>query len=183
MSNTRFIMTTLEQLKAAKSKADIKTLADGIVASKYDIAELVRLVTVEQDNIASKASWVLTTITDTHNSLLRPYNRLLLKCAMASGTSTGVKRNVLRILDAQANFDEEIQAALIDFCFAVLAQANETVAVKVFAMSIMEKFSHIYPELKNELQLLLEDGLKHAPTPGFKSRAGKILKRLGGIQL
>jgi hypothetical protein len=62
-------------------------------------------------------------------------------------------------------------------CFEYITSENETVAVKVFSMTILANLSKVYPEIKPELKLILEEHWDQK-TAGFKSRAKKILKTL-----
>lgn len=52
--------------------------------------------------------------------------------------------------------------------------ADEPIAVKVFAMTVLSTICKYEPELKNELILVLEDQLENTSS-GFKSKAIKVL--------
>ncbi len=71
---------------------------------------------------------------------------------------------------------EALQGTLANLCFEFLA-GSETVAVKVYAMSILANLTQVEPDLKNELKLLIEEQLPYA-TPAFLSRSHKVLQLL-----
>jgi hypothetical protein len=81
--------------------------------------------------------------------------------------------NVFEHLDFPAKFDE----TLADICFQRLAAPGEAIAIRCASMTILERICNRVPELKTELQLILEDQLEHG-SAGFKSRAKKVLSRL-----
>ena len=54
---------------------------------------------------------------------------------------------------------------------------DEPIAVKVFAMTVAANICKHEPELKNELQLVIEDQLENA-SAGFRARAKKVFKQL-----
>jgi hypothetical protein len=65
----------------------------------------------------------------------------------------------------------------MDICFTYIADPQEKVAVKAFSLTILENLSHQYPEIRNELKLIIEERWEHE-TAAFRSRAKKILKAL-----
>ncbi|GAA0561246.1 hypothetical protein [Chitinophaga japonensis] len=63
-------------------------------------------------------------------------------------------------------------------CFELLADPQETVAVRACSMTVLANLAKDYPDIRNEIRLLVEDQLQHSPSPGFISRARKVLKAL-----
>ncbi|HMK05536.1 MAG TPA: hypothetical protein VK489_15150 [Ferruginibacter sp.] len=70
---------------------------------------------------------------------------------------------------------EKYHGEIMDICFKYLESPTEALAVKVFSMSVLGKLAKKYPEIMQELKLLIEDQLPRQ-TAGFRSRAKKILK-------
>lgn len=71
---------------------------------------------------------------------------------------------------------EELQGTLAGICFKYLA-AKESVAIRVFSMTVLANLAQQQPDLRNELCLLLEDQLPYA-SPAFTVRANKLLPKL-----
>ena len=90
--------------------------------------------------------------------------------------STAIKRNTIRMFQF-VPIPAGRQGQIIDIAFHLLQDKRETIAVKVFAMTVLENLSVKSPELGQELRIILEDQLPYAG-PAFRSRASKILKRL-----
>ncbi|MCK7555220.1 hypothetical protein MKQ70_09470 [Chitinophaga sedimenti] len=53
--------------------------------------------------------------------------------------------------------------------------------MKSFCMAILGQLAQSYPEIKNEIILVIEDLLEQGASPGIRSRAGKTLKALGKL--
>jgi hypothetical protein len=72
---------------------------------------------------------------------------------------------------------EKFHGEIMDICFRFLESPTEALAVKVFSMSVLGNLAALYPDIKPELKLVIEEQLPHQ-TAGFKSRAKKVLKML-----
>jgi hypothetical protein len=75
---------------------------------------------------------------------------------------------------------EKHHGEIMDMCFAFLESPKESLAVKVFSMSVLGNLAKYYPEIKTELKLIIEDQLPHQ-SAGFKSRAKKGMKQLSEL--
>ena len=90
------------------------------------------------------------------------------------GVHNAVTRNIVRILEV-AEIPKKYHGKIMSICFDFI-QSNETpVAVKAYSLTILQKLAKLYPEIKTELRLIIENRWTHE-TPAFKSRAKKILK-------
>ena len=85
-----------------------------------------------------------------------------------------VKRNSIRLLK-EIDIPLKYQGAIMNICFKYLETPGETLAVKVFSMTVLGDLAMLYPAIIPELKLLIEDQLPNQ-TAGFKSRANKVLK-------
>jgi hypothetical protein len=63
----------------------------------------------------------------------------------------------------------------MDLCFGYIASPDEAIAVKAFSLTVLQNFSRRYPEIKNELKVIIEERWDYE-TAAFRSRAKKILK-------
>ncbi|MEI9912474.1 MAG: hypothetical protein WDO71_24170 [Bacteroidota bacterium] len=48
---------------------------------------------------------------------------------------------------------------------------------KAFSLTILQNLSRLYPEIRNEIKVIIEERWEHE-TAAFRSRAKKILKEL-----
>lgn len=97
-----------------------------------------------------------------------------LLCNCKPNLYNAVKRNTIRFLQ-DIQIPEKYQGTLMEICFKYLESPTEALAVKVFSMQVLDNLAKLYPEIKPELKLLIEEQLPNQ-TAGFKSRAKKILK-------
>ena len=90
-----------------------------------------------------------------------------------------VKRNSIRLMH-EIELPEAYHGEIMDMCFTYLESPKESLAVKVFSMSVIANLARYYPEIKPELKLIIEDLLPHQ-SAGVKSRAKKVLQQLNTL--
>ncbi len=91
-----------------------------------------------------------------------------------------IKRNILRSLQ-YVEIPVELITRVLDVCYSIVGRETEKVAARVFAMTVIYNQIKVYPELGEELRQTLLDLYEYG-SPGFKSRSGKIIKRLEQIK-
>jgi len=62
-------------------------------------------------------------------------------------------------------------------CFSFIESVSTPVAIKAFSLTTLYNLSKSYPEIKNELKLIIEERWDDE-TAAFKSRGRRILKQL-----
>ena len=125
--------------------------------------------------ITQRAAWVLGVVGDTHPALLQPYLKKMIAKMKEPGVHPAVKRNTVRVLQT-IDIPRGLLGTVVSLCFDFLTSPRETIAVKVFSMSVIDRVARVEPDLEKELRLVLEQQLPLAG-PGFRSRAGKILRK------
>jgi len=148
-----------------------------ISTDKKKIKELVHIFVTENDDIARPASWVLSKIAENHPALLYPHLHDIISRLQRPVVHDGIKRHVLKILEI-CSVPEDEEGVVMNLCFDVLSDVKEAVAIKVFAMSVLAELAKKYPDIKQELITILQNTLSMETTPGFKSRANKIIRAL-----
>jgi hypothetical protein len=87
-----------------------------------------------------------------------------------------VKRNIMWLLQ-DIEIPRQLYGLLTHKCFALM-DPKETIAVRVFAMSVLANIAMHEPDLKKELRIVIEDQLPYG-SAGYLSRARKVLKAIG----
>lgn len=164
-----------EQLLAEQSKMNVNYIVDFVKDKEECINDLVQFTFNEKEPVNSRASWVLIHLSDLEKKLILPYINFFVENINLE-RSDAVKRNILRILSAY-NIDKNSHSFMTDLCFEILISVKEKVAAKVHAMQILYNLSEIYSDLKPELQLVLQEEIKHNSI-AFENRAKKIIKKL-----
>ena len=105
--------------------------------------------------------------------LARAYINLLVKQLENEDTNLAVKRNVVRLFQF-IEIPKRYSGRIFDACYKFVDDPKETVAVRVFAMTVAAKIAKDSPELLDELRLVATK-YPQAATAGFCSRARRIL--------
>jgi hypothetical protein len=87
-----------------------------------------------------------------------------------------VIRNTFRTLQ-NLDVPEEIEGLAFEKAYDFLANPQNAIAIRVFAMSVCGNIARKYPELKEELIPLIEEQLPYG-SAGFINRGMKVLKAL-----
>ncbi len=168
-------MDIREQLLLEHSKTNTERIANYIGTDNTRVKQLVNLFIHDEYRVGQRAAWVIASIHDNYPDLLLPHYKVMVDKMRENGHDA-IKRNVLRCL-ANSNFPENLHGELADQCFTYLQNPQEAIAIKVHAMRVLAKVCIHFPELKNELKLVIEDQMPHGST-GFKNCARKVLKQI-----
>jgi hypothetical protein len=87
-----------------------------------------------------------------------------------------VIRNSVRILEA-IDIPEQFNGGVMNNYFSFIENPTTPVAIKAFSLTTLANLSKQYPEIKNELKLIIEERW-NIETAAFRSRGKKILKLL-----
>src|SRR5690606_15375684 len=166
-------MDLYQELLPGSSKASIDRITNYIQDDPVKFSQLYHYFLSNDGAIQRKAIWALSCCVEKWSDLIIPYCKELIPYLQQARSSDGVKRNILRLFQF-IDIPENIEEDLLANCFDFLANCQEAVAVRVFAMQLLAKLSLKYPEIKNELDLLIEDELPYAQ-PAFVNRGRKIL--------
>lgn len=137
------------------------------------IALLMQLFMEDEYRVVQRAAWIVSYVARAQPALMAPYLPRLVQRLQDPDVHIAVKRNALRIFQEIA-VPEALHSDLMNACFDAVADPKEAIAVRAFALGILGKLSLIYPELKNEIDLLIEDELGRAPTAAFRSKARQV---------
>lgn len=101
---------------------------------------------------------------------LKPYLKSIEKQPVA------IKRNVMRTLSL-SDIPAGLTGLAFSKAFSLHAELSETIAVKVFAMTVMTQVALKEPDLRNEVIIAIEEQLPYG-SAAYRSRAAKLLKKL-----
>lgn len=150
------------------------------VGDKPDrVAALVDLFLHDEYRVVQRAAWVLSYVAEKHPGLVQPHLEKMVNRMGDAGIPAAVKRNVVRVLQFMP-IPENLQGPVMDYCFRFLEDPKETIAVRAFSMTVLANLAQQYPEIKNEIILLIEDQLREGASPGIRSRGKKTLAQLAG---
>ncbi len=168
-------MHILAEIEREHSKSQTLVIAQYIKENPSTFQELMQIFLKGEYRNAQRAAWILRECFSDQQSLLKSYFPSLLNKLYETPIHDAIKRNVMAIFaDYKGTYPESIHDQLLEKAFEYLENQKEKVAIKAHSMTVIERLCQVYPELQNELKILLEDQLEFG-SAGFKSRAKKIL--------
>ncbi len=160
------------------SKTHTQKIAQWIGNEPERIAQLIHIFLHDEYRVVQRAAWIVSDVATLHPDSMAKHVPALVEKLTDKGAHIAAKRNVYRVLQFLA-LPEAVHGALMNYCFDSLTDPKEALAVRAFAMSILARLVKDYPEIKNELKLVIEDALLQETAPSFKSRARHVLKQIG----
>lgn len=170
-------MDLRSEILAEHSRAQSLRIAKWIGRDTRRFQQLLDLFLYDEYRVVQRSAWVMRLVAEKHPALLSPHLPVIVGRMEEAGVPVAVKRNVLGVLQ-ELPLPENLHGPVMNSCFAFLEDPQETVAVKSFAMTILARLAIHYPDIKNEIRLLIADQLENNPTPGIQSKARKVLKEL-----
>ena len=165
-----------ELLEAEHSKVQTIRVVDYIGEDNDKFEALMQLFFADDWCLNQRASWPIPLIVDRYPELIYPYLKRLIK-NLENPSHNAVVRNTVKLFQ-DIDIPEKLQGQVVNLCMTLLADPKEPVANRVFSMTVIYNISKKWPDLQNELRVLIESQME-SESPGFKSRGRKILKALG----
>ena len=156
-----------------QSKETALFVADFACSSNANFNVLMDCLISGDDILAKRAAWSVRWAAEKRPDLIQSSIGLLVGQLQRSDVHDAVIRNILSIL-GRIEIQEELHGIVMDSCFSFIQNRKTPIAAKAFSMTILFNLSKIYPEIQNELQIIIEENIDFE-TAAFKSRAKKIL--------
>ncbi len=169
-------MNLREEILKEHSKAQCTKIVNWVGSNQLRFDELFKLFLNDEYRVVQRAAWPVSYCVDEHPELINKHWKELMENFKKPNLHNAVKRNSIRFMQ-EIDLPEKHHGAIMDLCFTYLETPTESLAVKVFSMSVLANLAKYYPEIKAELKLIIEDQFPHQ-SAGFKSRAKKVLKQL-----
>ncbi|UXP31535.1 hypothetical protein N6H18_14380 [Reichenbachiella agarivorans] len=165
----------ISRLSGPVSKQKSLEVAAFVMTDPSRLDTLIDIFLGDDHRLCQNAAMTITCLVDHYPGSIHPY---ITRCIdqLDKNPIDAVKRNVLRMLQDQET-PESHHGQLVQHCFDYLTNRQTAIAIQVFAMSVLANLCDIYPDLKNELRIIVEDMIPNG-SGGIQSRGKKILKRL-----
>lgn len=158
------------------SKEHALKISEYACSSPKHFKELMQCFLSNEYRIAQRAAWSVSWAAQKNSELIQPYIKNLVEQLQSKDVHDAVIRNSVRILQ-QINIPEHLHGELMNSCFEFIESPLTPVAIKAFSLTTLFNLSKRYPEIKNELKLIIEERWNNE-TAAFKSRGKRILKQL-----
>jgi hypothetical protein len=170
-------MDIREALLKEHSKSQCKKIVDYIGADTKRFAELMTLFFEGEYRVTQRAAWPLSYCIEKNPLLIQPYFGRLFDMLQKPGVHNAVIRNIIRLLQ-YIEIPKRYHGKIMTICFEYITSENIPAAVKAFSLTVLHNLSRQYMEIQWELKLIIEERWDKE-TPAYRSRAKKILSRIG----
>ena len=173
-------MNFRKQLLQEHSKKNALIIAHFILDHPAKMNDFVSIFLNKKPVISQRAAMSISAIDDINPTLLTPFVNKLMDALKERGHHIAVVRVTLRVLRT-AEVPSERATELIDYCVEKVSNPKSPIAIKVFSINILTRYCNEYPELKNEVQSIIEDLLTHENSAGIRSCGRKALKTISKL--
>jgi hypothetical protein len=144
--------------------------------------ELVTIALGSDQIVGNRAMWVLAHCAEIEPKRIRSFHITLVNHLKNEGIHSGIIRSILHIFQHQ-DIPKQVETFLLEKCFEYVQNSTQAIAVRVFAMTVIFNISKPYPELLNELYVLLSKIIETEESAGIKSRARAVLKEIAKMKM
>ncbi len=171
-------MNIREELLKEKihSKLQALKIAEYAASSTERFKALMQCFLSNEYRLAQRAAWSVSWAAEKNAAIIQPYIKDLVGQLLRTDVHDAVKRNSVRVLQ-KIKIPENVHGELMNNCFMLIESNATAVAIKAFALTTLFNLYKIYPEIKTELKLIIEERWNHESI-AFKQRAKKILAAL-----
>jgi hypothetical protein len=159
-------------------QSDIITTYIGNSQRRFD--QLRVLVFTNEKPVARRAASVMGHCCREHQGLVAPHLEPLVDLISANDTHPAIIRNTLLIIQT-VEIPTDLKGIIFNLCYDMVDNPNQTLATRVYAVSILARIHESKPELVDEVELLIKQHIRHSST-GFKSRTRWVLNDLKKIR-
>jgi hypothetical protein len=132
--------------------------------------------------VSNRAMWVLNHCADLDFDRVKPFQAKLINHLKNKNVYSGVIRSILRIFQKHP-IPKKQESFMLDKCFEFIRNPAEAIAIRVFAMTIVFNISKPYPELLNELSIVLNHLNITEESAAVRARIKNTLKENSKLKL
>lgn len=159
-----------------QNKAKAMQVAAYACLSAKNFKELIQCFLANDYRLAQRAAWSVSWAAKSKPAMIEPHIKSLVAQLEREDVHAAVIRNSVRILEI-IDIPEMYHGDVMNACFNFIEKPATPAAIKAFSLTTLYNLSKFYPEIKQELKLIIEDQFENE-TPAFKSRGKKILKMM-----
>ena len=168
-------MDLKEEILREHSKNQANYIAKWALEKHINFDALMQMFLSNSPILTQRSSYALSKCFDEAPNCIAPYIKELIDF-LKKDSHIAVRRNILRFFDSY-EIPQEYEGEILNYCFRYLLDKKELPAVKSYALTISAKLCKKYPDLINELKLIVEDHLGFA-YPSFKVRVRRVFPGL-----
>ena len=140
--------------------------------------QLMDLAYGQKPPLCMRAARVADLSCERHPELIEPYLTDMVR-QLPKLKDMAVKRVFLHILIRHSWVeDEEALCLMVDTLLLWVRDDNQAIAVRSYALTILEHIAQVIPELKREIAMVLEEALPFWDSTALQTLGKKTIKRL-----
>lgn len=171
------VMKDYREILYDSSKINGLIVAEYALKNKNFFEDLFAIIISEEEKYSVRASYVLCLISSKKPEKIKPRIPEIIEM-IKKVKNSGIKKNLLKIFESYITIeDEDHLGLLVDMCFRFVLSSFESAATRVYSMEILYNVTKQEPDLKNELNLILEEVIDNSDK-AVLWRAQKIRKQL-----
>ncbi len=167
-------MIIRDEILKEHSRTNALKIASYACSSKKNFKELMQCFLDKEYRVAQRAAWSVSWASRQKPEMIEPYIKTLVEQLKRKDVHQAVIRNTVRIFE-ELELPKAFHGEVMNACFYFIEEPSTPVAIKSFSLTILFNLSKQYPEIKNELRLIIEERWD-TETAAFKARGKKILK-------
>lgn len=166
-------MNLRETILSGHSKTQTMKIVNWVGNSQARFDELFKLFLNSEYRIVQRSAWPISYCVIEHPNLIKKYFKQLIEQLKKPGLHVAVRRNIVRLLQ-HIEIPLKYHGEIMDICFKFIASHEEAVAVKAFSITVLQKLSAKYPQIRQEINLIIQERWDFESN-AFKTRAEKLL--------
>lgn len=144
-------------------------------AHPEDFDETVRLAVSDNQPYAWRAAWLLWSCMKKNDPRIQRYIKNIIDTLKQKIDNH--QRELLKIL-LEMELNEEYESLLFDICVAIWEKTGKQPSVRLNAIRMMVKIAKKYPELTNEIVILIQEQYLDSLSPAARKSIYKMIKKL-----
>lgn len=163
------------QIDSSRKVADIATFE--ILENPFEMKELVTIILQDVYPLSMRAARILYIIQPLNQSIVEPYMPELIE-RLPELKVEGARRGILRVLTEMLNeTHENYFGLLLHYCFEVLLNPAEKIAIRALSADVLYIISKYYPDIRQELKVTLDQIMEYEKA-ALLAKARIILKKI-----
>ncbi|MGE0569438.1 MAG: hypothetical protein AB7O73_15975 [Bacteroidia bacterium] len=164
------------QLRYHYSKNTIIKIAEYFNNNPREIKFGIKLLTGKDFILSQRIAWSVGYLDKRCFNALEKSIPDLIRALKEDKYHPAVKRNILKLFQTMPIRDA-YQSELFDLCLHFIGNISEPLAIRAFSITVANSISLNYPELQQELDLILNEiALQGDSNPSIKARIKQVKK-------
>ncbi len=164
----------LEKLRQRIGIKIVREIANVACFDESVLDAICKYASHSESRVVYNASWIISHAVDIDRNILSYKHHRYLLNALGKTEIGGVKRSLIRVWQFII-IPETILPKVTDYALKFLSDPKEDIAVRAFAITVLENCLKSIPELKDEVLFFLERELLFAG-PAIQVRAKRFIK-------